>query len=343
MRDQVAEAIRHLVETQRVAPHHRILCYGCGAGADVAWLRARNFNVDGYDTYAPFGFATLPEGKYDWVFVVYLLRRLGNDTARRDALADAGGLLRPGGRLVVASRDAHRFAEAAGFAAPDDTPAYLAALCGETLFDQTASLGTTTEDGAFCFEARRGGLHRPQNPIHYADTQEAIAAACAALVDCPVIGLDVETTLDEPRTLCTVQLGTASETWVFDALALEDYTPLKTLLGDPGIEKVIHNALFEEQMLGKHGVRIANIFDTLPASRAKYKRGSVDGHHLGAVCERELGIYLDKTLQTSDWTQRPLSREQLDYAALDAEVLLTLHRVFKPPALPENLELFPLA
>ncbi len=39
------------------------------------------------------------------------------------------------------------------------------------------------------------------------------------------------------------------------------------------------------------------------------------------VCERELGIELDKTEQTSDWTLRPLSKRQMAYAALDVEVL----------------------
>ena len=49
---------------------------------------------------------------------------------------------------------------------------------------------------------------------------------------------------------------------------------------------------------------------------------------------------MDKRLQTSDWTQRPLSPGQLDYAAVDAEVLLDLYHVFKPPKPPENLDLF---
>jgi ribonuclease D len=42
------------------------------------------------------------------------------------------------------------------------------------------------------------------------------------------------------------------------------------------------------------------------------------------VCERELGVSLDKGEQTSDWGRRPLDAEQIRYAALDAEVLLGL-------------------
>jgi ribonuclease D len=43
------------------------------------------------------------------------------------------------------------------------------------------------------------------------------------------------------------------------------------------------------------------------------------------VCERELGMVLDKSSQTSNWSQRPLDADQLKYAALDAEVLLALY------------------
>jgi ATP-dependent Lhr-like helicase len=46
------------------------------------------------------------------------------------------------------------------------------------------------------------------------------------------------------------------------------------------------------------------------------------------VCERELGILLDKSSRTSNWSRRPLDPDQLMYAALDAEVLLMLYDLF---------------
>jgi ATP-dependent Lhr-like helicase len=46
------------------------------------------------------------------------------------------------------------------------------------------------------------------------------------------------------------------------------------------------------------------------------------------VCERELGVSLDKGVQTSNWSGRPLDADRLRYAALDAEVLLALHACF---------------
>ena len=57
-----------------------------------------------------------------------------------------------------------------------------------------------------------------------------------------------------------------------------------------------------------------------PATRALgLPRRRVAG--LGAACELLLGIPLDKTQQTSDWSHRPLTQDQVAYAALDASVL----------------------
>lgn len=53
---------------------------------------------------------------------------------------------------------------------------------------------------------------------------------------------------------------------------------------------------------------------------------------LQAVVAGTLGRWMDKSLQTSDWDVRPLSPEQKAYAALDASVLLRLHRCEVPLA-----------
>ena len=66
---------------------------------------------------------------------------------------------------------------------------------------------------------------------------------------------------------------------------------------------------------------------TLEASRRLHGRSAK--HSLDVVCERELGIRLDKGQQTSEWCRRPLSEAQIRYAALDAEVLVDLHQALK--------------
>ena len=96
------------------------------------------------------------------------------------------------------------------------------------------------------------------------------------------------------------------------------------MLASKAIIKVIHNARFERRILAKAGLEIAAVFDTLDASRRNHGRDVLGGHSLAAVVERELNLCLNKGEQTSNWTRRPLSPEQIAYAAADVEVLIEL-------------------
>ncbi len=99
----------------------------------------------------------------------------------------------------------------------------------------------------------------------------------------------------------------------------------------PQPTKVIHNASFERRVLARIGIELDGVFDTLEASRRRHGVDAPGGHSLATVCERELGLVLEKSAQLSNWSKRPLEPDQLRYAALDAEVLLALHDRFLAP------------
>jgi SAM-dependent methyltransferase len=337
MRTEAAPIFQRLIEQRIMDPHHRVLCYGCGPGADVGWLKVRKFKVVGYDTHPSFGYCTPPEGKFDFVCLIYLMQRLKTDETRRQIIARAFEYVRPGGSLIISSRRWQRPAAEAGHFHHRPYFEYLCQLASAECIEFPEY---DLDDASVCVIARKGGIYTPRNPLIWVESQEQMASICAQLRREPRIGLDVETTLEEPRVLCTVQLSTPRENYIIDALAMRDMTPLKELMEDEAVLKIIHNASFEEQMMGMHKIKIRNIYDTLVVSRRRPMKGVDGGHKLGEVCERELEYYLDKGLQTSDWTRRPLSPEQLAYAAIDAEVLLDLHTVFCPPPEPENLDLF---
>ena len=160
----------------------------------------------------------------------------------------------------------------------------------------------------------------PSLPVRWIDSDLHLRDTCERLRQEDAVALDVETTLYSRR-LCLVQLGTREEIFIIDAFQITELEPLAELLGDPQVVKIIHNATFEKGVLAPHGITIRNIADTLELSRAKHGRDIEGGHKLGVVCERELGIELDKAEQTSDWSVRPLSKRQMAYAALDVEVL----------------------
>ncbi|MSP17151.1 MAG: DEAD/DEAH box helicase [Myxococcales bacterium] len=164
----------------------------------------------------------------------------------------------------------------------------------------------------------------PGNEVQWVDTPAALRAASADLQAADVVGLDVETTLDF-RTLCLVQLATRTRTYLIDPFAVGDLTPLAAVLSGARPTKVIHNAGFERRILAAVGITLDGVFDTLEASRRARGAKAAGGHTLAMVCERELGIVLDKSAQRSNWSRRPLGADQLRYAALDAEVLLELY------------------
>jgi len=167
-------------------------------------------------------------------------------------------------------------------------------------------------------------------PQLWIDTDRDLRRAALALDDAALIALDVETTLRDQR-LCLAQIADRHGVYLIDALAIRDLGPLRSLLGDPRRTVVIHNAPFERRVLGAHDIPIPTVFDTLTWSR-RIRKGAEGGHSLRVVCARELGFWLDKTQQASDWRRRPLSPAQIDYAALDAEVLLPLYDLFAPSA-----------
>lgn len=166
-----------------------------------------------------------------------------------------------------------------------------------------------------------------RRPLRLINCQDDLEQLCNELRRERIVALDVETTLDW-NTLCLLQFAGRNWSAIVDVFETEDLTPVFNILEDPSILIVIHNARFEQTVLGRLGCRITRVFDTLTASRRSRGYRIAGGHSLGAVCRRELKITLDKQYQTSDWRKRPLSSAQINYAAMDAEVLIDLYQIF---------------
>jgi len=200
---------------------------------------------------------------------------------------------------------------------------------GVRLADVEATGPMTLE---FAVPAAPGEAATPRNEVQWIDTPAGLRAVSEELRTVDVVGLDVETALDF-GTLCLVQIATRARTYLIDPFAVGDLTPLIDVMNGARPTKVIHNARFERRVLAAVGIAIDGVFDTLDASRRARGSDALGGHSLAMVCERELGIVLDKSSQTSNWSRRPLDADQLRYAALDAEVLLALHeRLLHEPA-----------
>jgi ribonuclease D len=121
--------------------------------------------------------------------------------------------------------------------------------------------------------------------------------------------------------VCLLQFSVPGEDYLVDPLAIEDLSPLGTLFGEPGIEKVFHAAEYDVMVLRRDfGFEFAGLFDTMIASRVL----GWPRYGLGALLEEHFGITTDKRMQRTNWGRRPLSLEQLEYAQLDTHFLLQL-------------------
>ena len=167
------------------------------------------------------------------------------------------------------------------------------------------------------------------NKIQWVDTPAALRTVSTDLRGCKILAFDVETALDFAG-LCLLQVATRERTYLIDPFAVADLNSLVDILNGNGSLKVIHNARFERRVLAAVGIPLDNVFDTMEASRMLRGTDAIGGHSLAMVVERELDLALDKSCQTSNWTRRPLDPDQLHYAALDAEILLSLYDHFAP-------------
>jgi ribonuclease D len=152
-----------------------------------------------------------------------------------------------------------------------------------------------------------------------------LVEAVASLQSESVVGLDTETYWDaraKSAQVALVQIAPAAgEVLVADVLAT-GVEPLRPLLETPDVKMVAHNARFDEAVLRGAGVQAAGLLDTLRMSRMALTLGS---HSLASVSEHLFGLPLDKTLQNSNWRRRPLTRMQIEYAALDARRVLEVY------------------
>jgi len=125
-----------------------------------------------------------------------------------------------------------------------------------------------------------------------------------------------------PERLALVQLASASgDVWLVDPLALDDLSALARIFAGPGITTVLHagdNDL--THLKRRYDFRFVSLFDTAVAARFL----GAPALGLDVLLERYLGARLPPSRQKDDWSARPLTAAQLEYAAADVTHLLEL-------------------
>jgi ribonuclease D len=135
--------------------------------------------------------------------------------------------------------------------------------------------------------------------------------------------------------LCLIQIQTAQTTWIIDLLSGLDMDFMGKAFNDPEILKIFHAGDNDIRLLKRdYSFFFRNIFDTYRAALL------LGGTHLALskLIENYLGTVLDKKMQRSRWDLRPLSEEQLNYAAMDTAYLEPLYKKLNAELIEKGLE-----
>lgn len=145
----------------------------------------------------------------------------------------------------------------------------------------------------------------------------------------PVLAIDTEFLREKtyyPR-LCLLQLATDDEVAIVDPLSVDDLTVLGPLLSDERTMKLFHAGGQDiEILLREVGTMPRPLFDTQVAATLL---GHTQQIGYGALVHAECGVSLKKIDSFTDWSQRPLSDSQIDYAADDVIYLPRVYRQMK--------------
>ncbi len=157
-------------------------------------------------------------------------------------------------------------------------------------------------------------------------TTDALAALCERLGGEEFVTVDTE--FMRERTyypeLCLVQLAGSEDVAVVDAQAKGlDLAPLGRLLANEAVTKVFHACRQDvEIFLLMFGVVPAPIFDTQVAAMVA---GFGDQVGYDSLVSSLTGAHIDKAHRFSDWSARPLTTAQIEYAAADVTHLRVVY------------------
>ncbi|KAG6646716.1 hypothetical protein CIPAW_07G027300 [Carya illinoinensis] len=170
--------------------------------------------------------------------------------------------------------------------------------------------------------------------INWVDEVDGLRNATCHFEGCKVVGVDCEWKPNyekgsKPNKVSIMQIASEKTVFIFDLIKLFEDVPhildncMTRILQSPRILKLGYNFQCDmKQLAHSYGelecfrqyemlLDIQNVF--------KERQGGLSG-----LAKKILGAGLNKTRRNSNWEQRPLTQNQLEYAALDAAVLVRI-------------------
>jgi ribonuclease D len=149
------------------------------------------------------------------------------------------------------------------------------------------------------------------------DRSDELDALARTLASQSSIGVDTEFLRERtffPK-LCLLQLSAAGQIWCVDTLRVGSLDALMPALTAPGTRKLIHAARQDLEAVYLTGKQVVSpVFDTQIAAACIGLKPQVG---YAELVKTLLDVTIPKGQTRTDWSKRPLTHEQLEYAADD--------------------------
>jgi len=160
----------------------------------------------------------------------------------------------------------------------------------------------------------------------YLESNEQLAAFCDKIKNADYCVIDTEFVREKTyyAILALIQIATEKHMACIDPLAIDNFEPLVALLQNQDLIKVFHSPSQDLEILfQRFSCMPRPVFDTqLAAAVLGYD------HQVGYadLVNRITGVKLDKKHTRANWSRRPLSQDEINYAMDDVRYLIPVYK-----------------
>lgn len=164
-------------------------------------------------------------------------------------------------------------------------------------------------------------------PIQYINRPDQLPALCEQIQQAAWIALDTEFLREKtyyPK-FCLLQIATLNWVACVDPIALPDLSTLFEAIYNPAIVKVLHSCRQDLEIFFQITGKLPEpVFDTQIAAPLL---GFQDNPGYAMLVSTLLNINLTKAHTRADWSKRPLTKDEIDYAADDVIYLCQIYQI----------------
>ena len=160
----------------------------------------------------------------------------------------------------------------------------------------------------------------------YIETNQALKDFCEQIKDCQFCALDTEFVREKTYypELSLIQLATETQQACIDPLAIDDFAPLVTLFETPAMLKILHAPGQDLELFYQRFNALPRpVFDTQLAAAVL---GYANQIGYADLVKRVCSVQLEKKYTRANWSRRPLSQGELDYAMDDVRYLIEIYQ-----------------